>query len=72
MIVAESSDNTIKVWSVESGKEIRVFTGHSGWVNSVAISADGKVIVSGSSDNTIKMWSVESGEWRRNQNIHST
>ena len=62
MIVSGSDYNTIKMWSVESGEEIKTFTGHSGSIWSVAISADGKVIVSGSLDKKIKMWSVESGK----------
>ena len=37
-------------------------TGHSGWVNSVAYSPDGKHIVSGSADNTVKIWDSSTGK----------
>ena len=37
-------------------------SGHSGYVNSVAISADGTKVVSGSSDKTIKIWDTASGD----------
>ena len=40
---------------------ISIFTGHSDWVTSCAISADNKRIVSGSNDNTLKVWDMESG-----------
>ena len=37
-------------------------TGHSGEVNSVAYSPDGKHIVSGSDDKTVKIWDSTTGE----------
>ena len=39
-----------------------LLSGHSGWVRSVAFSADGSKVVSGSDDNTVKIWSADSGE----------
>ena len=39
---------------METGKEKATLEGHSDWVKSVAISADGKTIVSGSDDKTIR------------------
>eukprot|EP00505_MAST-04D_sp_SCG-Rhode-Island_P005075 Stramenopile-MAST_4_protein_5075 len=61
-IVSGSLDNTVKVWSVESGECVTTFKGHSLRVISVSFSTDGASIVSGSADNTVKVWSVESGE----------
>ena len=37
-------------------------SGHSSYVNSVAISSDGTKVVSGSDDTTVKIWDVESGD----------
>jgi WD40 repeat protein len=37
-----SSDNTVKLWSVESQKEVITLQGHSWYVLSVAFSPDGK------------------------------
>ncbi len=49
------------VWDMATGKEMGKLEGHTGQVNSVAISPDGKTIVSGSGykpngpdDNTIR------------------
>lgn len=61
-IVSGSSDESIKLWEISSGKEIRTFTGHKGRVNSVAVTPDGKHIVSGSSDRSIKLWEISSGK----------
>jgi len=43
------------------GPLIRTLTGHSGWVNAVAISPDGKRAVSASGDETLKLWDLEQG-----------
>lgn len=39
-------------------QEIRTFSGHSGDVESVAFSPDGKYGLSGSWDNTLKLWAI--------------
>ena len=54
-------DKTLKVWDVESGRELRTLQGHSGKVNGVAVSADGRRAVSASEDKTLKVWDVEAG-----------
>ena len=46
--------------------------GHSNWVYSVSISADGSTIVSGSYDNTIKIWSMKGGSLLRTLEGHSS
>jgi len=56
-------DNKIKLWSIESGREIRILAGHIGGVKSVVFSSDGKILVSNAVvDRTIRLWSVETGE----------
>jgi WD40 repeat protein len=43
-------------------KEVRRLLGHSARVNSVALSADGKLAVSGSDDRTMRLWDVQTGK----------
>ena len=50
-------DNVIKLWDI-SGKLLHKFEGHTGVVNSLTFSPDGKQILSGSTDNTIKLWDI--------------
>jgi len=57
-----SSDNTVKLWYTQTGRLIRILTGHRDEVYSVAFSPDGRLIVSGSGDNTIKLWDTYTGE----------
>ena len=61
-IASGSSDRTVKIWKLETGRELRTLRGHSDRVNSLCYSPDGKAVASGSRDDTIKLWDVASGE----------
>ncbi|WP_442949262.1 AAA-like domain-containing protein, partial [Nostoc sp.] len=58
-LASASADKTIKLWNIETGKEITTLTGHSDWVGSIVFSPDGKTLASASADNTIKLWNFE-------------
>ncbi|MGD0039899.1 MAG: NB-ARC domain-containing protein, partial [Isosphaeraceae bacterium] len=45
----------------ESPALLRILTGHQDWVNSVALSGDGRYIVSGSRDRTVAVWDLQTG-----------
>jgi len=53
-----SSDKTVKLWDVGSGKELRTLIGHMGEVYSVAPAPDGRTALSGSTDVRLKLWDV--------------
>jgi WD40 repeat protein len=59
--VSASSDRTLKVWDLESGRTLGTLEGHSDGVNGVALTADGKRVVSASWDSTLKVWDLETG-----------
>jgi WD40 repeat protein/tRNA A-37 threonylcarbamoyl transferase component Bud32 len=58
----DDGDTTVRVWGATTGREILTLKGHTGRVNSVAFSPDGKRIVSGSHDKTLKFWDVTTGQ----------
>ena len=61
LAVSASSDRTLKVWEVETGRELRTLQGDTRAINGVALSGDGKSAVSASEDNTLKVWDVMTG-----------
>jgi WD40 repeat protein len=62
-LASGNSDHTIKLWDLETKRELRSIAGHSGFVQSVAFSPDGKTLASGSTDETIKLWDVTTGRF---------
>jgi len=70
-VLSGSTDNTLKLWNVNTGREIRTFRGHSGSVNSVSFSPDGNFVLSGSTDKTLKLWNVNTGREIRTFRGHS-
>jgi WD40 repeat protein len=52
---AGSEDLTVRVWDVDAGKARAAFQAAA---SSVALSADGKVLVTGGKDRTVTVWDV--------------
>ena len=61
-IATGSVDKTLKLWNVETGKEIATYIGHKSHIYIASFSPDGKIIASGGTDKTIKLWNVDSRE----------
>ena len=49
------------MWDLQTGARLHELTGHQDWVNSVALSGDGRYIVSGSGDRTVAVWDLQTG-----------
>jgi len=62
LALSGSGDNTLKLWKVKSGREIRTFQGHSYGVNAVAFPPDGRLALSGSGDGSSRLWNIQTGD----------
>ena len=58
LLVSASKDRTIRLWRVDTQKQIAQLQGHTNWVHPVVFSADGKLLASASRDNTARLWDV--------------
>ncbi|MGA9767415.1 MAG: caspase family protein [Blastocatellia bacterium] len=61
LVASASSDKTVRLWEVQTGRMLRVFDYHKDSVTSIVFSPDGKTIVSGSLDKTVAICDVKSG-----------
>jgi WD40 repeat protein/uncharacterized caspase-like protein len=71
LVASASSDKTIKLWEVESGRMLRTLDHHRDNVTSIAFSADGKILASGSLDKTVAISEVKSGRLIRSLTGHA-
>jgi len=55
-MVTGSKDNSIKVWNISTGQQVRNYVGHSASITSVAFSNNGLYIISSSADKTVRIW----------------
>lgn len=59
-LASASYDKSIKLWDLQSKKEIATLTGPSGYVGDVAFSPDGQTLAFASRNKTIKLWDLQS------------
>jgi WD40 repeat protein len=55
-------DSVVKLWEVDSGRELRLLKGHRNHVVALAFSPNGKTLATASYDRTVRLWSVATGE----------
>jgi WD40 repeat protein/uncharacterized caspase-like protein len=70
-VASGSTDRTARVWDVATGRELYAFSGHTGAVEVLAFSSDGRWLASGSSDKTIKIWDLATGKELRTLTKHT-
>ena len=60
--VSGARDGNLKVWDLETHKELQPLEGHDGAVTSIAVTDDSSRAVSASRDQKLKVWDLASGK----------
>jgi len=62
ILASGGDDNTVKIWSLSSGENIKTLNFHERLVRSVVFHPSGKTLASGSVDGHVGLWDVRSGK----------
>lgn len=72
LLATASDDNTIRIWSVHTGRKLKVLKGHTDNVLCIDFSPDGRKLLSGSRDSQIKLWNITSAKEIRTFKSHKS
>jgi hypothetical protein len=61
-LAAGGADNVIRVWDIESARQLHNIEQHADWVLALAFSPDGRQLASGSRDKSARVFDAQSGE----------
>ena len=61
-VTASWNDNRLEVWHFEQGILAHKLEGHTGVVNAMTITPDGRYIVSAAADGAVRVWHLDTGE----------
>ena len=66
------SDNTVRIWNVQTGLLKTVLRGHRQQITNIAFNGEGNRLASGSFDKTVIVWSTDTGRLLRTINTEAT
>lgn len=58
----DENDNILRIWDIETSKQVGQLSGHTGTANALTWSSDNHRILSGGDDKTARLWDVKSGK----------
>jgi WD40 repeat protein len=61
-VAAGKEIRTIKLWDAAEGKEVRISAGYMKRVISIAFSPDGRAALTGTNDGTLQLWDLSTGK----------
>lgn len=64
-VITGSSDGTAKLWGRARRTLVRTYRGHTGPLNAITVSMDGRRIATASNDETVRIWSSAGARVRR-------
>jgi WD40 repeat protein len=64
-VLAGSSDNSVRLYEIATGRELAVLRGHTNQVWAAGLSPDGKTAITGAYDRTLRVWDVGTGRQLR-------
>ena len=60
--VTERWDDTVRIWELDTGKQLLVMRGHTGPLTSLALSEDGRYLVTTAEGDGWRLWDTSKGE----------
>ena len=63
--LSSAEDRGLRIWEVNTGKELRVLTRTTGWsgaIQSVAWSSDGRRLATGANNSSVQVWDAATGQ----------
>jgi WD40 repeat protein len=59
--ITDDEEKNFGLWDIRTGKQQRIFSGHTSMIKDMKFSADSRFIVTGSLDMTVKIWNALTG-----------
>jgi WD40 repeat protein len=60
--LVSSHDKTLYLWDLKTEKELKRFEGHTGFIEAVVFTPDGRHVISAGWDQAVRMWNLAQGQ----------
>ncbi len=70
LVLSGGDDNTIRLWDIAGGENVKTLRGHGSAVRACQFSPDGQWVASGSQDERVRLWNVAG--YQETRVLHST